>query len=226
MGKKPVKDVFELWKLKGAYFAGKYEMPIVKGTSLVPEAIVPFSICEEERKPACKSVHFYEYDEEFCDILANRREFTKKLKTLRRFQSVILPDHSVYRDFPLAMQIGQVFKSRAAGNFLRQHGINIIPNVRWGDERTYEFAFDGIEKNATIAVGAQGGYRDKEASYYFEEGFVKMVDVLIPATILIYGSISSDLQRICEMRNIKTVSFPTEISKRRKRTKRTLPLEL
>lgn len=31
----------------------------------------------------------------------------KKIETFRRYQSVILPDFSVYRDFPLAMQIFQ-----------------------------------------------------------------------------------------------------------------------
>jgi len=94
-----------------------------------------------------------------------------------------------------------------------QNGIKVIPNVRWGDERTYEFAFDGIDKWGIVAVGVQGGYRDKENTEYFEQGFYKMLDVLEPETILCYGNLSDGLKSECNFRKITIKTYPTEISK-------------
>lgn len=33
----------------------------------------------------------------------------------------------------------------------------VINNVRWGTEETYEYCFDGIEENSTVAIGTVGG---------------------------------------------------------------------
>ena len=213
MPKKPVKDVFGFWQIKGADFSGKYEIPIVHGTSKIPESLVLFSTCEKETETKNKAVHFYQLDENFVGCLSSEIKLTKKLDTFRKYQSVILPDYSVYRDMSLAQQIFQVYKSRAIGNFLMQNGIQIIPNVRWGDERTYEFAFEGIDKWGVVAVGAQGGYNNNENTRYFESGFYKMLDVLDPETILCYGDLSDSLRAECELRKIKLKTYQTEISK-------------
>ena len=114
---------------------------------------------------------------------------------------------------PLAQQIFQVYKSRAVGNFLMQNGISIIPNVRWGDERTYEFAFEGIDKWGVIAIGVQGGYRDADNSYYFENGFYKMLECLEPESILCYGNLPDSLKAECKLRKINLKTYQTEISK-------------
>ena len=108
MSKRPVKDVFGFWLLEGmSYtdFSGKYDIPIVHGTSKIPENLVPFSHCEKETDTINKSIHFYEYDENFVGCLENKIKLDKKLNVFRNYQSIILPDYSVYRDMPLAMQI-------------------------------------------------------------------------------------------------------------------------
>ncbi|MBR6123493.1 DUF4417 domain-containing protein [Candidatus Saccharibacteria bacterium] len=219
MSKKPVKDVFGFWQLEGMEgvdFFGKYEIPIIHGTSKIPEKIIPFSLCKKETETENKSVHFYELDEKFVSCLESKAKLDRKIDTLKKYQSVILPDFSVYRDMPLAMQIFQIFKSRAIGNYLNRKGIKIIPNVRWGDERTYEFAFDGIDKWSVVAVGVQGAYRDKNSRFYFEKGFLKMLDVLAPETVICYGTLTEDIIYSTTQRGVKLHFFPTEISKRLK----------
>ena len=94
-----------------------------------------------------------------------------------------------------------------------QNGIRVIPNIRWGDERTYEFAFSGIDKWGVIAIGVQGAYNDKENTESFENGFYKMLDVLEPETILCYGQISAGLTAECCYRHISVKTYQTEISK-------------
>lgn len=217
MPKKPVKDVFGLWQIEflgKADFRGKYEIPYVHGTSQIPETLVPFSRCKKETDCSQKAVHFYEYDENFVSELESKRRFTKLLETFRKYKCVILPDFSVYRDLPFAVQINQVYKSRTAGAFLEYNGIKVIPNIRWGDERSYEFAFEGVEQWGIVAVGVQGAYRDKENAYFFDKGFLKMLDMIDPETVLCYGKLSAEMEFEAARRGINIKTYQTEISKR------------
>jgi hypothetical protein len=136
-----------------------------------------------------------------------------------------LPDFSIYRDFPLALQLFQVYKSRAIGVYLEKQGRNVIPNVRWGDSRTFKFAFAGIQRNSVIAVGAQGGYRDNSSQSFFEDGFVEMLKVIQPKSVIVYGNLSNYLYNECIRKHTNIFSFPTEISKRIKQ-ENTMQLEL
>lgn len=213
MLKRLVRDVFGFWQIKEAEFSGKYEIPVVHGTSKIPENLVLFTDCGKENETKNKAIHFYQFDENFDSCLSSKTKLTKKLEIFRNYQSVILPDFSVYRDMPLTQQIFQIYKSRAVGNFLMQNDISIIPNVRWGDERTYEFAFEGIDKCGVVAVGVKGGYRNKENTQYFEKGFYKMLEILTPATILCYGNLSDSLKAECVLRKIEVKTYQTLISR-------------
>lgn len=214
MTNKSIKDVFNLWQITNAEFSNKYEIPTVHGTSKIPEDIIPFTRCWKEKAPEKKAIHFYQLDETFVSFLGSEKKVKNKLDLFRKYQSVILPDYSIYRDMPFVMQINQVYKSRAMGNFLMQNGIQVIPNIRWGDERTYNIVFDGIDKWGVVAIGAQGGYRYNTNTEYFEKGFYKMIEELEPETVLCYGILSQKLQKECENKNILVKYYQTDISRR------------
>lgn len=55
------------------------------------------------------------------------------------------PDFSLYREMPLAMQIWNTYWNRTIAYWLQSNGVDIVPNVRWGDERTYRLAFEGLQ---------------------------------------------------------------------------------
>jgi len=63
---------------------------------------------------------------------------------------------------PLAMQLWNAYRNRAVGYWLQSEGIKIVPNVRWGDERTYNFAFDGVPCGGTVAVSSHGCIKSRE----------------------------------------------------------------
>ena len=86
MSEKPEKDVFGFWKIKNADFVGKYEIPIIHGTSKIPEDLVLFTNCEKEPNPENKAVHFYQCDENFVSCIDSEVKLTKKLKTLKNIK--------------------------------------------------------------------------------------------------------------------------------------------
>ena len=140
----------------------------------------------------------------------------KYLPILQKYAGVISPDFSVYRDMPLVMQQWNTYRSRALAVWFQNNGIEVIPNVRFNDERTYDFCFDGIEKSKTIAVGTHGCIKNKIDKDYFKKGLAELVKRLSPKTIIVYGATPDEIFRTYKDAGIEIISFESEFSKSRK----------
>ena len=182
--RKCCKDVFNAFLVMFATYAGFFEFPKIRPTHYIPNKIIAFS-----KAISCKDynqwIHFYEDDYLFERIW---RCPTKYLDILKRYKGVILPDFSLYRDMPLAMQIWNIYRSRAVGHWLQRNGIKVIPNIRFGDRRTYHICCDGIEKHCVIAIGTHGNLKTIEDREIFLKGLDVIVKKLEPTVIVVYGS--------------------------------------
>lgn len=78
-------------------------------------------------------IHFYMHDVTFRQVITNTKKY---LDRFRKYGDVISPDCSLYINMPLCLQIANTYMNRAIGVYLQNNGIKVIPNVRWGDERT------------------------------------------------------------------------------------------
>lgn len=94
---------------------------------------------------------------------------------------------------PLTTQISNTYLNRAVRAFYQSNGIKVIPNVRWGDSRSYSFCFDGVEKKGTYAIGTYGTLKNKVDRYYFEKGLEEFFKRLEPKTVYIYGTMSDEI---------------------------------
>lgn len=97
-------DVFNAFLVTLATYAGIFEFPCIKATYDIPNKLISFSKCI-----SCKDynqwVHFYEDDHLFERIWRNPQKY---LDILKRYNGVILPDFSLYRDMPLVMQLWNI----------------------------------------------------------------------------------------------------------------------
>lgn len=159
-------------------------------------------------------VVFYEHDEKFERFWRNPKQYLDKLK---KFKGVITPDFSLYRNMPLVMQMWNTYRGRALAFWLQDNGIEIIPNVRFNDERTYEFCFDGIEKNKTVAVGTHGCLKSREDKKIFKAGLCELVKRLAPQTIIVYGSAPDSIFTQYRVAGINIIVFESEFALSRKR---------
>ena len=182
-------DAFKSGFVKDACFSPKYEFPILRRVDNKPDKAIPF---DKAAKATCLDqwLHFYIHDERFECIWNNLKQY---LNLLKRFAGVITPDFSLYRDLPIAMQIWNTYRNRAVAYWLQSNGVDIIPNIRWGDERSYSFAFEGIEQGGTVAVSTNGCIKNKIDRYYFSKGLEKMVEALNPGTIVNYSYTPDDI---------------------------------
>jgi hypothetical protein len=131
---------------------------------------------------------------------------------LKKFKAVVTPDFSVYRDMPLVVQRHQTYLNRAFGFWLQKNGVPIIPNVRYGDERTYSFCFFLIPQNSVISIGTHGSIKKKEDINYHVKGILETIKHLKPNTILIYGAVVKDIEYILESSNIVYYAYESYIS--------------
>ena len=202
--RKSCKDVFNSYLVSTASYSGIYEFPRIKPTQNIPNRLISFSksIANKDNN---QWIHFFEDD-----YLFERtwRAPHKYLDTFKRYNGIILPDFSLYRDMPLSMQIWNIYRSRAIGNWLQKNGVEVIPNIRFGDKRTYDISCDGIEKHCTIAVGSYGNMKNIEDRKIFLAGLDYIIKKLKPSNLVIYGSLSDEI--IAKYSNTNIVKFNCE----------------
>jgi hypothetical protein len=188
-----VDEGFRISLVETAFFDGAFEIPHIDGPDefIIPAGMVPFSIRERSWDKS-DFVCFYEHDINFREILTHTEEYVEDLK---QYPGIITPDCSLYIDAPLCIQIADIYLNRAIGYYLKQQGIYVIPNIRWGDERTYttelfdeKVAFQGVDKHSIVSIGTYGQIQTAESKRYFREGLIEMLNELEPEIVLVYGS--------------------------------------
>lgn len=163
--------------------AGRYEMPIIKKQDFDMDtiALVDYrKVKMNDKENDYKTVQFFCHDWHFENVFDEPEKATECLK---QYYAVLTPDFSVYTDMPVALQIWSTFKNRWCGAYWQSLGFKVIPTIEWGDERSFEFCFDGIEQGAVVAVATY--YRSDEEG--FLKGYNKMMDVIKPSKVICYG---------------------------------------
>ena len=197
-------DVFKSELVRGARFSPVYEFPLLKKVAFRPEQAIPFE--KAYKATDCSQwVHFYTHDRNFECVWNNAKRY---LPMFGRFAGVITPDFSLYREMPLAMQLWNIYRNRAISFWLQREGIPIVHNVRWGYERTYAFAFEGLPKGGTFAVSTNGSLRKKVDREYFTTGLARMVEVLQPETIVNYSGTPDEIFGPYREQGLEIIEIP------------------
>ena len=178
------KDVFRAFMVRNATYEGELEIPCIAPETGLPEKLISFSKAVSGTDSDAW-VHFYEDDVSF-ERLWNKP--FKYLPILKRYKGAIAPDFSLYRDMPLVMQYWNIYRSHAVAVWLQSEGIPVIPNVRWGDERTYDVCCCGVPKRSAIAIGSHGCIKLLQERELFVRGLEIVIKTLDPKTIVIYGT--------------------------------------
>lgn len=189
--KKIIDDGYSSYLVEGATFVGKYQIPELSKhkTIIIPKDMIPFDK-RNVIKEKDLAIDFYMHDVAFKQILTST---SKYLNELSKYKAVISPDCSLYRDMPLCLQITNTYMNRAVGFYFQKNGIYVIPNVRWGDERSFEFCFDGLPINDIVCISTHGCIRGYENKYYFKLGLEQMLKILKPQVVLVYGPMPDEV---------------------------------
>ena len=215
------KDIWNAFMVDGTKF-GKHDIPFCPTTAThIPKRQVTWEEAKQIHKKhiARKEYDYYEDafvnwnldDYKFDGTRGIWHDYKYVLKVLRHFAGAITPDFSTNQDFPEAIKIYATYRMRAYGYWLGREGIEVINNVRWGTGETFSYCFEGIPQNSIVAIGTVGGGPRKLIDRTrFETGLFKMVKVLKPHTILVYGSANGDCFDVLRAQGINIVSYPSK----------------
>ena len=170
---------------------GKYSMPIVKpinNASILN--LLQFNYAKTCQNPNQYHLSFYIDDYQFERIW---NEPVKSLFLLKKFKGLIGPDFSMYRDWPTILNIYNCWRNKILMSFWQEQGLEVIPNVTWSDESSYDWCFDGLPKNSIVAISTNGCAKEVAARKLFLSGFYEMKRRLNPTKIIIVGSLPKEL---------------------------------
>ena len=163
--------------------AGKYDIPLVSKQQIDINKIKFLDYTKtkiNDKENAHKTVHFFMHDWKFDKVYGKPDDEIEKLK---QYYALLSPDFSLFTDMPLALQIESVFKNRWCGAYWQSQGLKVIPTVAWGDERTFDFCFDGIEQGSVVAVCT---YYRENCEDDFMPGYNEMLKRIKPSAVICY----------------------------------------
>ncbi|HUM67720.1 MAG TPA: DUF4417 domain-containing protein [Chloroflexota bacterium] len=183
----------------------EYGIPALQHTpvSRIPAWLVPYrQRIRSNEPPDDGAVHFFAEDYRF-EAVWNRP--CKALEALSPYQMVLTPDFSLYRDWPLMLQLWNTYRNRWCGRFWQEEGFAVIPTISWSTTESYDFCFLGVPRRSIVAVSAVGVNLDAPLEYrLFADGFTEMVRRLEPLVVLSYGRLPAACHELVEV-----VIYPT-----------------
>lgn len=169
---------------------GEYDIPVLK------PVIVDFSkykwigfnyatgIKNDDKRVPGMGVHFFVNDYIFKGIWGRMDRYRDMMS---KFGCMLTPEFSAYLDYPKALQIYNYYRSMAVGAYWQRAGHIVIPTIYWGIPNTYEWCFEGMPRDSSVAISTSTIGKSKGCKNIFLDAFQKMIDTLHPYNILWYG---------------------------------------
>lgn len=211
-----VRDVYLAYLIDGA------ERTETDGFAKIEEWMVatepPKEIIQWDRRrdivnPIETAICFYCNDSGFQPILGNPRGYVEKL---RKYELVVGLDASPYWNMPLWVQKSQIGLNIGITYFYGSQGIKVIPNIRLGDDRTLS-SLEAYPKHTLIAIGTNGFTHKLEVRYKFSEQMMKVVDILEPCGICVYGPAHDEIFSYVRLKGIPIYQYDSYTMKENKK---------
>ncbi len=185
--------------------SNEYGIPDLHHTSAdqIPDWLVPYRQRIRVNEPLDDgAVHFFLDDYRFETTWSRP---WKALAALRPYTTLLTPDFSLYRDWPLMLQLWNVYRNRWCGRFWQEQGFTVIPTISWSTAVSYDFCFLGVPRRSVVAVSAVGVKLDEPLAYrLFVDGFQEMVRRVEPTVVLGYGRLPAACHQLVEV-----ITYPT-----------------
>ncbi len=218
-------DMWNASMVQDAIFTYLSDIPLCPCTSkIIPVKLISYddakAIYKKEKSAGNLSfhvnahIHFYCDDQKFDGKRSSIWLYPENAwEIIKHFDGIITPDFSTNADFPDPIKRYNTYRMRAFGFWISQKGLSVINNVRWGTIETWSYCFDGIPKGSIVAIGTvASNLKHLSARPDFETGLYKMVEVLEPSIIIIYGSDHYPFFDSLKRRGYKIVAFPSKTS--------------
>lgn len=154
---------------------------------LVPDFIEWFSFPDRNliSSFAGSGVHFYCHDFTFESLWTTPKKYVDFLRSVR---FVVMPDFSMYYNFPVALQIYNKYRNHWLARYLGHYGANVIPNVSVSDLSCFEWSFLGYPVGSVVAFSDIGSSRSVYDKVVIQRAYEEMLVRLRPRQVLYFTS--------------------------------------
>ena len=211
-----VRDVYLAYLIANARRTKTDDYPIIEEWMVAtepPKEIIQWDRRNDVVSPDETGMCFYCCDPGFQPILGNPKKYVDKLKS---YQCIIGMDASPFDNMPLWVQKSQIGLNLGITYYYGSLGMKVIPNVRLGDNRTLS-SLEAYPRHTLIAIGTHGFTRKLDNRYVFAEQVQKIIDVLDPSGICVYGPVSHEIFGMVRLRGIPIYQYDSYTMKENKK---------
>ena len=166
---------------------GKHKFPQLAQVNYIPEEpVYTFNHLKSKVKEGCYWYHCFTSEKNFHRLYNSFQEY---VELLRQAKGLISADFSLFRDYSEEVLIEKCRANRTVDYALQQAGIPMIPTAGFAGEYSWEWCFDGLPLNSTVAVTTNCLGRDRESHRLFVGGINTMVEKIHPTVIVVCGKV-------------------------------------
>lgn len=143
---------------------------------------IDFETARTKRDTSCAGLHFFIDDYKFQCLWNSPKRY---IDFLARRQCVVMPDFSMYTNFPLALQIYNKYRNHWLAAYYSINGVRIIPCVLATNSIHFDWIFDGLPKNSVLAMSDLGVARG-HGRLLIRDTYYEMIRRLDPIQILYF----------------------------------------
>lgn len=144
---------------------------------------VDFETAKRKRDTSRAGLHFFIDDYKFQCLWNSPKRY---IDFLARQKCVIMPDFSMYRNFPAALQIYNKYRNHWLAAYYSINGVRIIPCVLATSSEHFGWIFDGFPKNSVLAVSDLGVAQALNDRLMFRLTYDEMIKRLEPIQVLYF----------------------------------------
>lgn len=185
-------DVFKTHYWHGADLIGNFGMPKLFQNNFIPSNVISFNQRNSVKNPENYWLDFFIDDSLFERFWNNPKRYIPPLK---KFAGVIATDYSMYPELLPAQQMYNCARNRVSAYFLSKEGLNVIPTASWSNEKSFEWCFDGLPENSSIAISSNGCLSNKFSKRMFLLGVDELQKRKNPNTLIVCGRPIKELEQ-------------------------------
>lgn len=183
---------------------GKHDFPQLERTNYLPELpVLPFNYLTSSADKEPCWYHCFVDDDQFERL---HLHFGRYEELLRRAKGIISADFSLYRDYDEWELVENCRRNRSVDYALQRMGVPMIPTAGFAGESSWEWCFDGLPLNSTVAITTNCLRNEPEANRLFVGGVNAMVNKIHPTAIVVCGKCPDWIAK--RFPNIQIVQIP------------------
>lgn len=185
-------DIFKMYYWHDATLVGKYRMPQLQPTQSIPHDVIGYNERKGIKNPEEHWVDFF-IDDVLFESFWNHPEMS--FSNLRKYEGIITTDYSMLPELLPGQNIWNCTRNRVMAYYLQSKDFDVIPVASWCTQDDFEWCFDGLPDNSSIAISTNGCMSSPYSKKLFLSGVKELQMQKKPAHLIVCGRKVAELEK-------------------------------